>query len=97
MPARQFQATALQARRKRALGRLSVMRGGQVCSRAERMGLAGARRLYLQSATRLSEILAEVVAMRPRAVVIDSIQTVYLDDVSGSAGSVSQARAWRRP
>ena len=32
--------------------------------------------------------------MRPRAVVIDSIQTVYLDDVSGSAGSVSQGRAW---
>lgn len=56
------------------------------------MGLAGARRLYLQAATRLSEILAEVVAMQPRAVVIDSIQTVYLDDVSGSAGSVSQAR-----
>ena len=57
------------------------------------MGLAGAQQLYLQSATRLTEILAEIVAMQPRAVVIDSIQTVYLDDVSGSAGSVSQARA----
>ena len=57
------------------------------------MGLAGARHLYLYSATRLTEILAEIMAMRPRAVVIDSIQTVYLDDVNGSAGSVSQARA----
>ena len=28
--------------------------------------------------------------MRPRAVIIDSIQTVYLDGVTGSAGSVSQ-------
>ncbi len=64
----------------------------QVASRAARMGLAGARRLYLYAATRLAEVLSEIVALRPRAVVIDSIQTVYLDDVSGSAGSVSQAR-----
>lgn len=38
-------------------------------------------------------ILQEILAMRPRAVIIDSIQTVYLDDVTGSAGSVSQVRA----
>ena len=37
-------------------------------------------------------ILQEILAMRPRAVIIDSIQTVYLDDVTGSAGSVSQVR-----
>jgi DNA repair protein RadA/Sms len=63
-----------------------------VGSRAERMGLAGAGGVFLYSATRLEDILREVVAMRPRAVVVDSIQTVYLDDVAGSAGSVSQAR-----
>ena len=62
----------------------------QVGSRAERMGLQGSPHLYLYSATRLVEILQEIVAMQPRAVVIDSIQTVYLDDVNGSAGSVSQ-------
>ena len=65
---------------------------GQVGSRAERMGLQGSKHLYLYSATRLVDILQEIVAMQPRAVVIDSIQTVYLDDVSGSAGSVSQVR-----
>ncbi len=54
------------------------------------MGLQGARHVFLYSATRLVEILAEVVALQPRAVIIDSIQTVYLDDVNGSAGSVSQ-------
>ena len=64
----------------------------QVGSRAERMGLQGSKHLYLYSATRLVDVLQEVVAMQPRAVVIDSIQTVYLDDVSGSAGSVSQVR-----
>jgi len=67
--------------------------GAQVGSRAERMGLAGAGSVFLYSATRLEDILREVVAMRPRAVIVDSIQTVYLDDVAGSAGSVSQARA----
>ena len=65
---------------------------GQVGSRAERMGLQGSKHLYLYSATRLVDVLQEVVAMQPRAVVIDSIQTVYLDDVSGSAGSVSQVQ-----
>jgi predicted ATP-dependent serine protease len=63
---------------------------GQVGSRAERMGLQGAWHIFLYSATRLVDILSEVVAMQPRAVIIDSIQTVYLDDVNGSAGSVSQ-------
>ncbi len=66
------------------------MNAGQVGSRAQRMGLQGSPHLYLYSATRLVDILQEIVAMQPRAVVIDSIQTVYLDDVNGSAGSVSQ-------
>ena len=65
-----------------------VMR--QVGSRAARMGLQDSAHLYLYSATRLADILQEIVAMQPRAVIIDSIQTVYLDDVNGSAGSVSQ-------
>lgn len=46
--------------------------------------------IYIYSATRLQDVLAEMLHMRPRAVIIDSIQTVYLDDVNGSAGSVSQ-------
>ena len=64
-------------------------------SRAERMGLRAAANVFLYSATRLEDVLREVMAMRPRAVIVDSIQTVYLDDVAGSAGSVSQARAPR--
>ena len=54
------------------------------------MGLAVNDNIYLYSATRLQDILAEILSMRPRAVIVDSIQTVYLDDVNGSAGSVSQ-------
>ncbi len=62
------------------------------------MGLAiNHQELFVYSATCLDDIMKEMYNMRPRAVVIDSIQTVYLDDVSGSAGSVSQARAWCPP
>ena len=64
----------------------------QVGSRAERMGLQDSDNVFLYSATRLADVLREVVSMRPRAVIVDSIQTVYLDDVTGSAGSVSQVR-----
>lgn len=53
------------------------------------MGLAK-EGIYIYSQTRLQDVLAEMLHMRPRAVIIDSIQTVYLDDVNGSAGSVSQ-------
>eukprot|EP00884_Botryococcus_braunii_P007732 jgi/Botrbrau1/16960/Bobra.49_2s0023.1 len=64
----------------------------QVSSRAERMGLGQAEAIYLFNATRVDDILREIIRMRPRAVVVDSIQTVYLDDVAGSAGSVTQVR-----
>jgi|TARA_B110000977_G_scaffold64920_2_gene88432 DNA repair protein RadA/Sms len=44
------------------------------------------------SATRLEQILAAVVRERPAALVVDSIQTVFLEDATGSPGSVSQVR-----
>lgn len=56
------------------------------------MGLAGNDNIFLYSATRLQDILAEIISMQPAAVIVDSIQTVYLDDVNGSAGSVSQVQ-----
>ena len=56
------------------------------------MGLAVNDNIYLYSATRLQDVLAEILSMRPRAVIVDSIQTVYLDDVNGSAASVSLVR-----
>ena len=57
------------------------------------MGLAGNDNIFLYSATRLQDILAEIISMQPAAVIVDSIQTVYLDDVNGSAGSVSQVHS----
>ena len=53
-------------------------------------------REYSRCATHAAQlILQEILAMRPRAVIIDSIQTVYLDGVTGSAGSVSQVSVRR--
>ena len=48
--------------------------------------------LYLQATSKLDEVLAEIAELQPRAVVVDSIQTLYLAEASGSAGSVSQVR-----
>lgn len=61
------------------------------------MGLAGNDNIFLYSATRLQDILAEIISMQPAAVIVDSIQTVYLDDVNGSAGSVSQVGTQSMP
>jgi len=44
------------------------------------------------SATRLDTVLDAVVQLNPSAIIVDSIQTVYLDDLSSSAGSVVQVR-----
>lgn len=64
----------------------------QIGSRAERMGVGTNSDVYLYSATRLELILEAVLRLRPRALVVDSIQTVYLDDLPSSAGSVVQVR-----
>lgn len=48
--------------------------------------------LYLVTETRLDAILQHVQDLSPRILVIDSIQTVYLPELTSSAGSVSQVR-----
>jgi DNA repair protein RadA/Sms len=63
----------------------------QVKMRAERLGV-GDKALYLLSETNLDIAIEHMNTMRPRAVIIDSIQTVYLQDISSSAGSISQVR-----
>lgn len=45
---------------------------------------------YLLSENNLDRIIGHIGAMRPLAIVVDSIQTVYLDAVPGSPGSVPQ-------
>ena len=51
-----------------------------------------AQNLYLVTETNLDAILSHVEQMKPVLLIIDSIQTVYLDSLSSSSGSVSQVR-----
>ncbi|MFN2197931.1 MAG: DNA repair protein RadA [Anaerolineales bacterium] len=48
--------------------------------------------LYLVTETNLSVILEHVASIKPRLLIIDSIQTLYVQDLESSPGSVSQVR-----
>jgi DNA repair protein RadA/Sms len=63
----------------------------QIKLRTERMGIASDG-LYLLADTSLGAIVAHIEALSPGAVVVDSIQTVYAEDVPSAAGSVTQVR-----
>lgn len=63
----------------------------QVKLRAERLGVGG-ERLFVFCETRLEPILNQLEDLSPALAVIDSIQTVYLEDVMGMPGSVTQIR-----
>ncbi len=65
----------------------------QVRLRASRLGLADAP-VELASATNLKNILASLdKSDAPHVVVIDSIQTMYIDGMESAPGTVSQVRA----
>jgi DNA repair protein RadA/Sms len=63
----------------------------QIKLRAERLGMI-AEDLYVFSENSLDTILEQIRELKPRLVIIDSIQTVYLEELSSAAGSVSQVR-----
>lgn len=63
----------------------------QIKLRTERLGL-NPEHFYVYSETNLDAILHHIKTLHPRMVIIDSIQTVYLEDLSSAAGSVSQVR-----
>ena len=67
----------------------------QIKLRADRLGI-DARRLYLLPASSLSEILARLNSLSPSLVVVDSIQTVFHEELSSEAGSASQIRECAR-
>ncbi len=64
----------------------------QVRLRARRLGL-GQAPVRLAAATSVRDILTSLGERPPRVVVIDSIQTMYLDNLESAPGTVSQVRA----
>ena len=63
----------------------------QIKMRAERLG-SGGENLYLLTETDLDEILLHIEQLKPRLAIIDSIQTVYVNELSSGPGSISQVR-----
>jgi len=64
---------------------------GQIKMRANRLKIHGDS-MYLVSETNMSIIQEQIKKIKPKYIVIDSIQTVYSDEVSSVPGSVSQVR-----
>jgi len=78
-----------------ALGKVLYISGEesvrQMKMRAERLGIT-TDQLYLLTETNLNIILGHIQELVPKTVVVDSIQTVYLDELNSTAGSISQVR-----
>lgn len=65
--------------------------GAQVALRARRLGLDGSQ-VQVLAEIQLEKILATLDAHKPAIAVIDSIQTVYSDQLTSAPGSVAQVR-----
>ncbi|HEV2065207.1 MAG TPA: DNA repair protein RadA [Thermomicrobiales bacterium] len=63
----------------------------QIKLRADRLGIRP-EHVLIMSETNLNAILGGIESLDPALLVIDSIQTVMLDEISSAAGSVSQVR-----
>jgi DNA repair protein RadA/Sms len=65
--------------------------GAQVALRSRRLGLEGSQ-VKVLAEIQLEKILATIAAQQPAIAVIDSIQTVYSDQLTSAPGSVAQVR-----
>jgi len=65
--------------------------GAQVALRSRRLGLDGSQ-VRVLAEIQLERILATIESEQPSVCVIDSIQTVYSDQLSSAPGSVAQVR-----
>ncbi len=63
----------------------------QIKLRGERLGIEGGG-LFVMAETSLERILEEVDSLKPRALVIDSVQTVFSSRFPSAPGSISQVR-----
>ncbi|CAA9371273.1 MAG: DNA repair protein RadA, partial [uncultured Chloroflexia bacterium] len=63
----------------------------QLRLRAERLGMLSPQ-FYVLGETNLDAAINAILDMKPALVVVDSVQTVYLEEITSAAGSVSQVR-----
>ena len=62
----------------------------QVAMRFERLGLTSDLRFMAEN--QLEDILSAAETVRPKVMIVDSIQTIFDSDIESAAGSVSQVR-----
>ena len=65
--------------------------GEQIKLRADRLGVKNDNLLFL-SETNIENIEENILSLNPKLVIIDSIQTMYSEEITSAAGSVSQVR-----
>ena len=85
---------ALDALQRKGLNTLYVTgeeSGAQVALRSRRLGLENSQ-VQVLAEIQLEKILAPLQSERPNIAVIDSIQTVYSDQLTSAPGSVAQVR-----
>ena len=63
----------------------------QIKLRGERLAV-DAKNVYLLPETNLENIIKEIERLKPRAIIVDSIQTVFSGAIDSAPGSVSQVR-----
>jgi len=63
----------------------------QIRMRADRLGTLE-HSLYVLSEINLEQIVLQIEQLKPRLVIVDSIQSIYSDELTAAAGSVSQVR-----
>ena len=90
-------AAALAQRKTVARARCSYISGEeaieQIRMRAARLGIGDAN-VMLAAATDIRDIIAALETMDgPHTVIVDSIQTMYVDDLESAPGTVAQVRA----
>jgi DNA repair protein RadA/Sms len=83
-------ALAAISKERRALLVTGEESSAQVKLRAQRLG--GAERVEILAETELDNVLATLETERPDVCVIDSVQTLYSQDVGSAPGSVGQVR-----
>jgi DNA repair protein RadA/Sms len=86
-----LQAADAMSARRRVLYVTGEESGAQVALRARRLGLAG-RAVRVLAEIQLEKILAALAAEQPSFAVIDSIQTLYSEQLTSAPGSVAQVR-----
>ena len=82
---------ALQRQGHRTLYITGEESGAQVALRARRLGIEGSQ-VQVLAETHLEKMLATLQSVQPDVAVIDSIQTVYSDQLTSAPGSVAQVR-----